>query len=425
MSSGVGDCGSAAVGFFFLGIGYFLRTVLLMRSESETSFSFATSFKWSRSSGLKYILHANNGTAGDNADVNKENAVAGIYTDENNNVSVVLLKDYTETARIQPAADMTINLGGHILTFENDYYGIACVQGDNTITIDGQLSGSQMVLNGIDGGGVLIAPRTNTVIINGGTYTTNESVANEDYHAAVVSVVDGGTAFITGCDIVSKGSNEARGYGVYIETGGSVTISDCNITAYANYFGDENGYKTNSIGILNYGGNLTINDCYIMGTHSGVSNYGTIYVNGGTYEGYGHGGLYFSNTGKTSYVQNATIRECAMPDGYTTNLRSNHSGFYIGGANDRDNISVHMDNCDIYGSTQPIVLRGTAGEQNNTLYISNSRINKGTERGIRIDNSTHKLYLGIGNNFTIEDCRYAPEGAENSIIITNETYTHN
>ena len=111
------------------------------------------------------IADANNGTVGDNADTNKTDAAVGIYTDENGGVNVVLLKDYTETARIQPAADMTINLGGHILTFENDYYGIACVQGDNTITIDGQLSGSQMVLNGIDGGGVLIAPRTNTSLL--------------------------------------------------------------------------------------------------------------------------------------------------------------------------------------------------------------------------------------------------------------------
>ena len=38
---------------------------------------------------------------------------------------------------------------------------------------------------------------------------------------------------------------------------------------------------------------------------------------------------------------------------------------------------------------------------NNNLYISNSRINEGGT--IRIDNATHKLYNGVGNNFTSSD----------------------
>lgn len=170
-----------------------------------------------------------------------------------------------------------------------------------------------------------------------------------------------------------------------------------------------------------------------MGTHSGVQNQGTLYVNGGTYEGYGHGGFYFTESGTTSYVRNATIRECAMPNGYSdldTDGGCNYAGFYIGGDVDENNITVYMDNCDIYGSKRPFVFRGTDGEQNNTVYISNSRINKDyTEIGIRIDNDTHRLYIGQNCNFDISNCgipSWRPQFDMSTVVFeTDEVYIMN
>ena len=63
------------------------------------------------------------------------------------------------------------------------------------------------------------------------------------------------------------------------------------------------------------------------------------------------------------------------------------------------------------------------GEKNNTLYISNSKINTDkTERPIRIDNNNdngHKLYIGVGNNFTAADTNF-----ESAVITENKKYIY-
>ena len=63
-----------------------------------------------------------------------------------------------------------------------------------------------------------------------------------------------------------------------------------------------------------------------------------------------------------------------------------------------------MDNCTIDATSQPVVMRGTGGEKNNHIYISNSTIPLGTY-GLRVDNSTHRVYIGSGNNFGIEELK--------------------
>ena len=161
-------------------------------------------------------------------------------------------------------------------------------------------------------------------------------------------------------------------------------------------------------------GTLTINDCYVMGTHSGMQNDGTLYVNGGTFESYGHGGIYFTGEGTTAYVRNATLKDSlTMPEGWEGTSQHNGAGFYIGGGS---NENVYMDNCDIYGSAayQMFVIKGS----NNALYVSNSTINNltGGDTKIRIDGN-NKMYLGIGNNFTAEDTNNP-----DAVIVTNEVY---
>ena len=156
-----------------------------------------------------------------------------------------------------------------------------------------------------------------------------------------------------------------------------------------------------------------MNNCYAMGTHSGMTSNGTLYVNGGTFEGYGHGGIYFSGTGTTAYVRDAILRDCDMPDGYTSTHTRNGAGGYLGSDT---KLKVYMDNCDIYGisASQIFVIKTT----DNALYISNSTINNsnGGDANVRID-SGNTLYLGVGNNFTAEDTNN-PE----AVIVTDEVY---
>jgi len=109
-----------------------------------------------------------------------------------------------------------------------------------------------------------------------------------------------------------------------------------------------------------------------------------------------------------------------MPEGYTATISSNNAGFYIGENADSSYIKVYMDNNDIYGSSQPIVLRGTSGEQYNELYISNSKIN--TDKKIRIDNDTHKLYIGAGNNFTAANTNLPSAVEPTTDVYTRENF---
>lgn len=386
----------------------------------------------------KAVTDVNNGTTA-NADAEKGTAVAGVYTDENGGKNVVLLKDHTQNGRITISTDMTINLGGHTLTIGNDYYGIIGATGhSNTVTIDGRLAGSAYVMNGNDGGGVAILPNTNTFVLNGGSYKLNESVANASYYAVVVQTAAGGTVIASDCEMsvnavsnsiavynfgsanvsnckVIASSKEKNAVGLY-NYNGNATFSRCVIKAYADYTYSDSGYAESSQGIQNYG-TLTMNDCYVVGTHCGVSaNSGELYINGGTYEGYGHGGFYFCGAGTTSYVRDAIIRDCEMPDGYTATANRNGAGMYISG--NTTNQTIYMDNCDISGSSASQTI-AYASTQNSNVYISNSEIKKldGGMGHIRIDNATNRLYIGAGNNFTAENTSL-PE----AVVVTDEVY---
>jgi hypothetical protein len=205
-----------------------------------------------------------------------------------------------------------------------------------------------------------------------------------------------------------------------LSNNGTATVSNCDIKAYSNYTIEDNEYTASSKGISSTG-TLTITNSYVYGTHSGLQNYGTLYINGGTYGGYGHGGLYFAGSNYTSYVRNAKIRLQEMPDGYVTNPEyCNNAGFYIGGT-DGNAKTVYMDGCEIVGAentTRAFVLQSSYGSQASTLLISNSTINEGSS--IRIDDGGNKLYIGVGCNFTADNTNRPA-----AVIATNETYIMN
>ena len=116
-----------------------------------------------------------------------------------------------------------------------------------------------------------------------------------------------------------------------------------------------------------------------------------------------------------------------MKEGYIYTKGATGPGLYIGGGSNRNNVTLYMDNCVISskeGEPQ-IVLRGTSDEHDNNLYISNSTL-LGEKFYIRIDNLTHKLYLGAGNNFNTENTTikalYDPNSMLPCVIETDEIY---
>jgi len=396
----------------------------------------------------------NNGKIGEHADATKETAVAGIYTGAAGNVSVVLLQDTTIDTRAKLSTDVTINLGGNILT-STDKVVVDTINGDEiNVVIDGRLEGSSIRVSDKNrlAKAVQIQGKSN-VTINGGTYICEvedyETVCISAYHTSILTINDaivktegiitnasaenrviraisidtGVTAKITNSSInaisnnakvqgllnqsgatitiidsnINASSTNGAAYGV--NNNGTATISNSNIKSLSNYTVDNGKHIGYSTGVDN-AGILTINNSYVMGLYSGIENRGEIYINGGIYEGYGQGGIYFGGTDKTSYVRNAIIRECDMPEGYNVaSVLDNNVGFRVG--TEANKINVYMDNNEIYGSVQPIILDGASAENGNNLFISNSNIY--TNGKIIINNAAHKLHIGSGNNFTADN----------------------
>ena len=195
------------------------------------------------------------------------------------------------------------------------------------------------------------------------------------------------------CNIVAK-SDFGRVDGVYVGDVGKIV--DSSIVAYANYQSNEMNFTSCAIG-CNNGGTLTINNCSVYGIHSGINSSGALYVNAGMYCGYGHGGIYCAGNNRDCVILNATIFQGDMPDGYKDmGVGCMQSGLYIGGGENHNNINVFIDKCTIRATKNSIVLRGTSGEKNNSLYISNTTIDV---QHIRVDNNTHRIYIGSGCNF--------------------------
>ncbi len=216
---------------------------------------------------------------------------------------------------------------------------------------------------------------------------------------------------INNCDIRAE-SSFGKVYGVYIGDFGM--ISNTKVVALSNYNSNSSGYTSYSIGCMVDGKTSLIN-CDVYGVHSGVNATADLTISGGTYSGFGHGGVYFSGYNKTSHVRDATIQEIDIIEGYKTfGPNATHGGCYIGGGENQSQITVFVDNCVFLGQKYGIVLRGTDGEQNNKLYISNSILDKNI---VRVDNTSHQLFIGAGCN--IDTSNTIISGVVTS---TNETY---
>lgn len=451
------------------------------------------------------VSDVNAGTVGDNADADREDAVAGIYTDEDGKVSVVLLQDAHENSGVVTEKDMTLVLGGNKFSTD-DIYVIKIDNGD--LTIDGRIPESCLYLNtsGAVTRTITGSATAGTLTILGGSYindttaTSSSSVVSTGGKTVIkdasIEIKDKGAGHVyaiwspplstaslsvknTDIKVFSETASQVYAFtvqcpsaeisssnitcegggdwtiGIYNESNAVVSdttiscegtgrntfgiqnkkhaiVSGCNIIASSPYEGtsDSKDYLLSSEGIHNNAGaDLQLFNCKVKGTHSGVASNGVLYVNGGTYAGYAHGGFYFSGSGTENdnvkdYIENATIEECEWfgkyehDDATAHGAVSNHAACYIGGGTGDNYISVCMNNCVINATRWSAVLRGTSGEHDLSLYISNSSINSGSK--IRIDKATDKLFIGYGNNFGSEIC---DKVVGDNVIFTGEVYT--
>lgn len=411
-------------------------TIKVKATVSATQINYLYSEKLEQQYELSYYTNAsqaiaviNNSSYDDESlTTSKEHANVALYMDENDVPNLVILKDTTLDTALEPSSDMILNLGGNNLTF-NSVNGINVISGD--VTIDGTMEGSKISLTNANQKTTLAQVNNGNLTLNDGTYetTSNGSGTDSEPNASIL-VGSTGTLTVNNANITAKDTGSGTVAGILVETGGSAVVSSSNIEAsafdslgndgirnkgtmiisntsiagYGNYTANATGtaYATNSRGINNEG-TMTLKNCNVYGAHSGIRNSGTLYIDGGVYEGYGHGGFYFAGGDTTSYVKNATVRFTDMKVGYADSVAgTNSAGFYIGGAN---NIVVYMDNCKLYGPKYTGVLRSSGRETNNTLYISNSEDN---DKYIRNDVTRNYVYVGVGNTFN------ADNGAQNA-----------
>ena len=237
------------------------------------------------------------------------------------------------------------------------------------------------------------------------------------------------------CEIVDTTIDVNNNYGNTwgILNLGKTVISNTNIFSDAgnSSAAQDNGYGY-SLGINN-GGELKFYSGSVYGTHSGMQNMSDakLYVYGGTFDGFGHGGIYFcQGPNGEAYVQNATLKSGEYNGKHdSSKFKTWHGGsFYIGGGQDANNSNnkVYMDRCTLSSVSGTVgVLRGTSGETNNQLYISNSTIENGKK--IRIDGK-NKLFVGKGINITETDVTLNADSNGNTstfaeaVEFTNEEY---
>lgn len=383
----------------------------------------------------------------------QEAGVSVKVDDENTTISLLKNEQLTETLILNK--NVTIDLSGKVITSQCSF--VIKVDGANVV-INGAIQGSKISVSNQGFLAIILQVVSGSCSINGGTYETNTSIIDTTQPPNSSIICESGSLSINNAYITSKDSNNGVLYGITINEGatavmnnssvvvdspyglnsygvnnqGTLTAVGCTINAYANYLANEakTDYATCSRGVYNTG-TATIKNCTVYGTHSGITSKGTLYIDGGTYEGYGHGGIYLSSEGKTSYIKNATFKDCEMKNNYIDDgiAGTNRAGAYIGGAS---NVTLYIDNCNFSGGYYPFVMRSSGYkvdgvkvyESNISVYISNSSIDFERQdfRYIRVDagdSANQKLYIGSGNNFTPANGVYK----ESNTVVTSVDYS--
>ena len=511
--------------------GYRFDAPSIEELQSTYSFSYYSSV-------LKAVTDGNAGTIA-NADVDEDDAVAGLYNDEYGKMNVVLMKDTTETSPFSLEKDMTLNLGGHTLTAAPGGVINAYTAGTvENFAIDGRTSGSKIVSNDCTAHGLFYLSGGNINIdVTGVTFEMNSTNPNAGspyfscfliYNQSSINFVNSTIKMRSSTsrhtfgiltynevaavvnnsvfDIETTGDvnldqviplgvqvsssldcrnttircNNKHGvkktYGVFAISCPEVLISNVDISVksglgatqeekdcddYSNHFttvGVYNGssnmeirnshvladapyngdkwsfYYTYGLGANNNyaaeGAQTTIINCDITGLHSGMIIDNLCYVDGGTYRGIGHGGLYVGGANTRVYAKNAEITHGDYY-GLSDGLGLNGPALYIGGTDSEDNTNneLYLDNCTLghMEGRVAIAMRGTDGEHDASLYLSNMTL--GATDKIRVDNETLKVYYGENCNIpddAIQGASNTIGGApvrENYAILTGEDYS--
>ncbi len=383
-----------------------------------------------------------------NADFNNESimvdksvAKVGIYL-ENDMPYVVLFDDVTVNETVVLSKNLVLNLNAKSLYFTSSVgFELNC---DN-IVINAETEGSKIILTSTKTTSTILKVLNGKCSVLGGEFVANsDGLGTADTPNACVFVDNLADLYMKDTKVIIndesngtvnaiqiKRGGEAYLYNVNVEAvspfgfdvsalnnDGEATLVESSFVGRSNYTANEQGtdYASHSRGVKN-AGVLRIKDCTVMGTHSGMTTNGVVYVDGGEFGGYSHGGIYFGGEQTISYVKNATMKQISMFEGFYDDgvAGTNQAGMYVGGA---DNIIIYMDNCVFTGEYYPFVMKKNCS--GNKMYVSNSIATEGFTKYIRLDTTDNTLYIGKGNNFDIITCYQ-----EGAAVETGEDYLIN
>ena len=227
---------------------------------------------------------------------------------------------------------------------------------------------------------------------------------------------------VESCTILS-GSPGQDAYGIYVDTTARFSVSNCNIFADGIHGGvgvtqEESKLPGKSAAIFTIG-TATVENCNVFGTLCGINcgTSSTTTINGGLYEGVGHGGIYFANTDGNCYVQNATFK-CVPYKGVYKDKYMYQGSDYLNAAayvGSKPGVKAYADNCVFDGGGPCLrVAEGTAeepgggepirfknGGTGNALYASNCTFMG--DGKIRFGGGgDQRLYLGFANRVLCE-----------------------
>lgn len=340
-----------------------------------------------------------------------------------NDVLIKLLHDVELDQTLSVDINSTIDLNGHKIASTVPQ---AIVVNANVI-LNGSVSGSGIIAETNESNEAkLFDVVGGSLQIKGGDYAVNtESAGTSDDPAEAIHVAQGASLKINDATLTVTNKGDGSVVGVLgdadstieltdtdittssvkglvnngVRSLGNIKLTRCDIIALADYTADETHKNYGSLSRAIYcTGNLEMYDCKVWGAHSGITAKGNVFIDGGTYEGYGHGGIYLAGAGSTSYIYNATINWAPMPEGFIADeyAGTNEAGMYVGGASD---MTITMDDCNVYGTFYGVVLRNSAGEKNNKVYISNSEFTGCSRFAFRIRSGNNFVYSGVGNVF--------------------------
>ena len=301
-------------------------------SEIDLALPYSDAQLWKSCSFYNSLDSALVGIASDTIASNCEEADAVVAVDKARNYRLWLLKDLQTSSAIE-LNGIELILNGHKLSVDTP------MQVSADCVINGRSKGSTIV------GKTLLVQSSGLCSIVGGTYQMNTSNMGIDGSPYPTIQVDGGNLVIESATLVAVDDNGGTISNVLVNTGASLSAKDsyfkltskygmqsccvfvkgtllldkCKLEAFSDHTANSAGTNYARTARAIYGDTDSITslvNCYVYGAHSGMTFKGDITIDGGTYCGYSHGGIYIANSKKNTKIKNAIFKQTSLPSGY-------------------------------------------------------------------------------------------------------------